>query len=148
HVASEYSAGMAQGYFLVIACTASEDVNRAVYEEATSYGALVNAVDDPDHCSFYAPAVVSRGDFQIAVSTGGHSPALAQQVRQELEKKYGPEYGPWTTWLGRARALLRQALPPGEGRRQMLHLLAVARPEKFSHTENSKGGQYGPTQEG
>lgn len=148
HVASEYSAGMAQGYFLVIACTTSEDVNRAVYEEATSYGALVNAVDDPDHCSFYAPAVVSRGDFQIAISTGGHSPALAQQVRQELEKKYGPEYGPWTTWLGRARALLRQALPPGEGRRQMLHLLAVARPEKFSHIENSKGGQYGPTQEG
>lgn len=143
HLAAEYRAGMAQGYFLVIACTDSEAVNHAVYEEAVGSGALANAVDDPDYCSFYAPAVVSRGDFQIAVSTGGHSPALAQQVRQELEEKYGPEYGPWTAWLGRTRALLRRALPRGEGRRQLLHLLALARPGKSSHIETSKGGSYG-----
>jgi precorrin-2 dehydrogenase/sirohydrochlorin ferrochelatase len=130
-VAEEYSSGMAQGYFLVIACTDSEAVNRAVYDEATRAGALANAVDDPEYCSFYAGAVVSRGDFQIAISTGGHSPALAQQVRQELEEKYGPEYGPWTAWLGRTRALLRRALPRSAGRQQMLHLLALTRPRKF-----------------
>lgn len=148
HVAADYLPGMAQGYFLVIACTDSEAVNHAVYEEATRSGALANAVDDPDHCSFYAPAVVSRGDFQIAISTGGHSPALAQQVRRELEEKYGPEYGPWTAWLGRARALLRRALPRSEGRRQMLHLLALSRPGKFSRIKTSKGGRYGSIQEG
>ncbi len=146
-VAEEYSAGMAQGYFLVIACTDSEAVNRAVYDEATRSGALANAVDDPEYCSFYAAAVVSRGDFQIAISTGGHSPALAQQVRQELEVKYGLEYGPWTAWLGRTRALLRRALPRSAGRQQMLHLLALARPKKFSHVETSKGGSYGSIQE-
>ncbi len=148
HIAAEYRAGMAQGYFLVIACTDSEAVNRAVYEEAIRAGALANAVDDPDYCSFYAPAVVSRGDFQIAISTAGHSPALAQQVRQELEEKYGPEYGPWTAWLGRTRALLRRALPRGERRRQMLHLLALATPGKFSHAETNEGGRYGSIQEG
>lgn len=128
-VAGEYRAGMAQGYFLVIAATDSETVNRAVYKEARESGALANAVDDPEYCSFYAPAVVARGDFQIAISTGGASPALAQHVRQELEEQYGPEYGPWTAWLGRARALLRRALPSGEGRKQLLHLLAFARPQ-------------------
>lgn len=148
HVAADYRAGMAQGYFLVIACTDSEAVNRAVYEEATGSGALANAVDDPDYCNFYAPAVVSRDDFQIAISTGGHSPALAQQVRRELEEKYGPEYGPWTAWLGRARALLRRALPRNEGRRQMLHLLALSRPGKFSSIKPSKGDRYGSIQEG
>lgn len=135
HVAAEYRPGMglAQGYFLVIAATDSRGVNRAVYEEATDSGGLANAVDDPDYCSFYAPAVVERGDFQIAISTGGASPALAQHVRQELEKKYGPEYGPWTAWLGRARAMLRRVLPPSDRRKELLHLLAHARPESISH---------------
>jgi precorrin-2 dehydrogenase/sirohydrochlorin ferrochelatase len=128
HVAAEYRAGMAQGFFLVIAATDSVSVNRAVYDEAIRFGALANAVDDPDYCSFYSPAVVERGDFQIAISTGGASPALAQRVRRELEEEYGPEYGPWTAWLGRARSLLRRALPAGEHRKELLHLLTHTRP--------------------
>src|SRR5262249_15933700 len=120
HVAAEYRAGMARGYFRVIAASDSETVNRAVYKEARENGALANALDDTDYCSFYAPAVVARGDFQIAISTGGASPALAQHVRQELEEKYGVEYGPWTAWLGRTRALLRSVLPRGEARKHWL----------------------------
>jgi precorrin-2 dehydrogenase/sirohydrochlorin ferrochelatase len=141
HVAAEYDPGMARGYFLVIAATDSREVNRAVYEEAKNSGALANAVDDPDYCSFYAPAVVERGDFQIAISTGGASPALAQQVRKELEKKYGPEYGPWTAWLGRARSLLRRALPPGERRKELLHLLADARPGPVALSDSEPEGR-------
>ena len=128
HVAGEYRPGSAQGYFLVIAATDSQEVNRAVYEEAERSGALANAVDDPGYCGFYSAAVVERGDFQIAISTGGASPALAQHVRRELEEKYGPEYRPWTAWLGRTRSLLRQALPPSERRKELLHLLAHTRP--------------------
>ena len=55
-------------------------------------GILVNSVDDPDNCDFYYPAVVNRGDLQIAISTAGHSPALAQRIRIELEQQFGPEY--------------------------------------------------------
>jgi precorrin-2 dehydrogenase/sirohydrochlorin ferrochelatase len=143
HLAAEYRAGMAQGYFLVIAGTDSERVNRAVYEEARQYGALANAVDDPDYCNFYAPAVVSRGDFQIAISTGGASPALAQHVRQELEHKYGPEYGPWTAWLGRTRAALRQALPRSETRKQLIRMLALGLPKRISDNHRTKGDDYG-----
>jgi precorrin-2 dehydrogenase / sirohydrochlorin ferrochelatase len=138
HVAEEYREGMARGCFLVIAATDSETVNRAVVEDAVRTGALVNAVDDPEYCSFYAPSVVSRGDFQIAISTGGASPALAQQVRRELEQRYGPEYGPWTAWLGRMRTLLRRALPPGENRRQLLHLMALSRPGKIAMNQGKE----------
>ena len=143
HIAAGYRPGMAQDYFLVIAATSSQTVNRAVYKEAKESGALANAVDDPDYCSFYSPAVVARGDFQIAISTGGASPALAQQVRCELEEKYGPEYGSWTAWLGRVRLALRNALPPGEQRRQWLHLLAAARPKAIASLETREAGKEG-----
>jgi precorrin-2 dehydrogenase / sirohydrochlorin ferrochelatase len=133
HVAEEYRQGMAQGYFLVIAATDSEAVNRTVYDEALQSGALANAVDDPDYCNFYAPAVVSRGEFQIAISTGGASPALAQHIRRELEDKYGVEYGAWTAWLGRARQALRQALPRSENRKQLIRMLALGRPQEVSN---------------
>jgi precorrin-2 dehydrogenase/sirohydrochlorin ferrochelatase len=143
HVAAEFQAGMATGYFLVIACTDSEAVNRAAYEEARASGALANAVDDPDYCDFYAPAVVRRGEFQIAISTGGASPALAQHVRQELEEKYGAEYGPWTAWLGRAREAIRQALPRGEGRKQLIRMLALGQPKSFSDDHATHGEHDG-----
>lgn len=130
HVAQEYRPGMAQGYFLVISCTDSESVNRAVYDEARKSGALCNAVDDPAFCDFYAPAVVSRGEFQIAISTGGNSPLLSQEVRKELEQQFGPEYESWTAWLGRMRADLRTVLPRTQRCKELLHLLTLLRPPK------------------
>lgn len=148
HVALEYRPGMAKGYFLVIAATDSEQVNRAVYEEARASGALSNAVDDPGYCDFYAPAIVSRGEFQIAISTGGNSPALAQNVRKELEQEFGPEYESWTAWLGRMRDAIRNVLPRTERRKELLHLLALCKPGKSSEqgvsNERILGGKNGP----
>ncbi len=130
----EFRPGMAKGYFLVIAATDSEKVNRMVYDEARNSGALSNAVDDPGYCDFFAPAVVSRGEFQIAISTGGNSPALAQSVRKELEQEFGPEYESWTAWLGRMREAIRNLLPRSDRRKELLHLLAQCKPNppKFS----------------
>ena len=144
HVALQYHSGMAQGYFLVIAATDSEPVNRAVYAEARASGALSNSVDDPGYCDFYAPAVVSRGDFQIAISTGGHSPALAQSVRKDLEREFGPEYASWTAWLGRMRQAMRHLLPPTERRQAMLRLLALCRPQ--ASQKSNTGGNHGRTE--
>jgi precorrin-2 dehydrogenase/sirohydrochlorin ferrochelatase len=130
YVELEFRPGMAKGYFLVIAATDSAQVNRAVYTEARESGALCNAVDDPDYCDFYAPAVVDRGDFQIAISTGGNSPALAQSVRKALEQEFGPEYEPWTACLGRIRNAIRSLLPRTERRKELLQLLALGRPQR------------------
>lgn len=141
-LAREFVPGMARGYFLVIAATDSDAVNHAVYAEAKSTGALCNAVDDMPYCDFYAPALVSRGEFQIAISTGGNSPSLAQHIRKDLESEYGPEYGTWTAWLGRMRSALRTVLPRGERRKELLSLLALSQPKR-SFAGELQGGHHG-----
>jgi len=144
--AVEFRAGMTRGYFLVISCTDSEETNRVVYQEAREFGALANAVDDPEYCDFYAPAVVSRGEFQIAISTNGNSPALSQYVRKKLENEFGPEYESWTAWLGRKRDMMRKVLPRTERRREILMLLALCKPVKFQN-QSICGGNHGPFEE-
>lgn len=107
--------------FLVVAAASSVKVHRIVFREARHRGVLCNAVDEPARCDFYYPAVVRRGDLQIAVSTSGRSPALAQRLRRELEAQYGPEYEAWLDHLGRSRAeLFARSMNP-ETRRRLLH---------------------------
>jgi siroheme synthase-like protein len=119
-----FEAGDLDGAFLVIAATSEPGVNEAVFREAESRGILCNAVDDIEHCHFYYGAVVQRGDLQIAISTNGKSPALAQRLRQELETEFGPEYEVWLQWLGAAREVLRASDPRSETTKKLLHELA------------------------
>jgi len=117
-----------ENMFLVIAATSSRDVNRQVFEEAQSGNILCNAVDDPEYCDFYYPAVVRRGDLQIAISTAGHSPALAQRLQRQFEKDFGPEYGDWLQHLGSIRkSLFARGIDPVE-RRRILHEIAAGSP--------------------
>lgn len=109
---------------LVIAATSAPGVNASVFREAEVRGILCNAVDDIENCHFYYGSVVQRGDLQIAISTNGKSPALAQRLRRELEQQFGPEYEVWLEWLGAARELLRAADGGTESNKQMLHHLA------------------------
>ncbi len=99
-------------------------VNSSVFAEAQSRDILCNSVDDPEHCDFFYPAVVRRGDFQVAISTAGHSPALAQRLRIELEEQFGPEYTEWVEELGRVRHQLFSSDLDPENRRRLLHELA------------------------
>jgi precorrin-2 dehydrogenase/sirohydrochlorin ferrochelatase len=107
--------------FLVIAATSSVEVNDLVFREARRRGVLCNVVDDPARCDFYYPAVVRRGSLQIAVSTGGQSPALAQRLRRELENQFGPEYADWVEYLGQERRGLLARSTHSEYRRRLLH---------------------------
>ena len=114
--------------FLVIAATSSNEVNESVFREAQRRDVLCNVVDHPQHCDFYYPAVVRRGQLQIAISTAGESPALAQRLRRELEIQFGPEYESWVEQLGKARSeLFARDINPEE-RRRRLHELASQPP--------------------
>jgi siroheme synthase-like protein len=123
-VPREFAAGDLDGASLAIAATSTPGVNASVFREAEARGILCNAADDIENCHFYYGSVVQRGDLQIAISTNGKSPALAQRLRQELEQQFGPEYEVWIEWLGAARELLRAADGGSESTKQMLHHLA------------------------
>lgn len=110
--------------FLVVAATSSPNLHEKIYRQARRRGVLCNVVDDPLHCDFYYGSVVRRGALQIAVSTSGQSPALAQRIRKILEREFGPEYEEWLEVLGQAREkLFAQKMNP-EDRKNLLHVLA------------------------
>lgn len=113
-----------EGVFLVIAATNSSAVNRTVYEEALRRNVLCNAVDDPPNCDFYFGSVIRRGDLQIAISTAGESPALAQRLRREIDEQLPGDLGPWLAQLGGMRREVRAAAPPSPQRNLLLHELA------------------------
>lgn len=106
-----YQAGDLEGAFLVIAATGDRGTNILVQQEAEARGVLFNAVDDPELCNFIVPAVVRRGDVQIAISTGGRSPALARRLRERLEAEVEEAYGALATLLGEIREEARYWLP-------------------------------------
>lgn len=113
-----------EGVFLVVAATSDPEVNDLVFREAQSRGILCNVVDDPERCDFYYPAVLRRGQLQIAVSTGGSSPALAQRLRFELEQQFAPGYGEWLEELEEARRRLLRTPLDENHRRRWLHRMA------------------------
>ena len=110
--------------FLVVVATSSRDLNEFIFGEARARGILCNVVDVPGRCDFYYPAVVQRGDLQIAISTSGQSPSLAQRIRQQLERQFGPGYAHWVAELGETRRkVLASDLDP-ERKRFLLQSLA------------------------
>jgi precorrin-2 dehydrogenase/sirohydrochlorin ferrochelatase len=127
------------GMFLVIAATSVTSLNQAIFEEAQARGVLCNAVDDPERCDFYYGAVVKRGDLQIAISTAGNSPALAQRLRQQLEVQFGPEYGEWLEQLGSVRKQLFSSEIDPELRRNLLHEIASQHAFEALHSLDAKG---------
>lgn len=110
--------------FLAIVATASEQLNKLIYEEAKRRGVLCNVVDVPELCDFFYPAVVRRGDLQIAISTAGQSPSLAQRLRQQLERQFGPGYTEWVAQLGETRRLILASPLDKECKWELLHSLA------------------------
>jgi len=119
-----FSAQDLDGAFVAIVATASRDLNEFIYREAQSRGVLCNVVDVPEFCDFFYPAVVRRGDLQIAISTSGQSPSLAQKLRRQLEQQFGPGYASWVAELGETRRLVHASDLAPERKRELLHSLA------------------------
>jgi uroporphyrin-III C-methyltransferase/precorrin-2 dehydrogenase/sirohydrochlorin ferrochelatase len=113
-----------QGMFLVIAATNDPAVNQAVYRAASDHRVLCNSVDDVPNCDFYFGSVVTRGDLQIAISTAGQSPAVAQRLRREIDDQLPADLGPWLAALGDLRREVLATHPRGEERKALLHQLA------------------------
>lgn len=108
HVARCYQTGDLRGYALVHAATNDEELHAALAREAERAGVLWNVADDPAHCGFIVPSILSRGDLLVAVSTSGASPALARRIRQDLDRMLGPEYDRALALLSNLREAVRE----------------------------------------
>ncbi len=86
-----------------------------MFADGEAAGVWVNAADDPAHCSATLPAVTRRGPITVAVSTGGHSPALASWLRRRFDEELGPEYEVLLGLLAAAREAIRAEGRPTEG---------------------------------
>ncbi len=113
-----------QGQAFVITATDSREVNRSVYLAAQERGILCNSVDDPPNCDFYFASIVDRGKLQIAISTAGESPALAQRLRREIDAQLPADTGEWLDEVGQLRREILATHAAGSERKALLHTLA------------------------
>jgi precorrin-2 dehydrogenase/sirohydrochlorin ferrochelatase len=123
-IESRYSKEYLTGATLVIAATDNEKLNAQIYKDCQELEILCNVVDSPGLCDFYVPAVVQRGELQIAVGTDGKSPAFAGHIRKKLELIFTEKHGEFLAELEAARSrILEKSKDPVE-RKAILGKLA------------------------
>jgi siroheme synthase-like protein len=129
------AAGDLTGFRLAYCVDADPAIAARATTEARNLGLPINVTDRPELCSFIVPAIVKRGHLQIAVSTGGASPALARILRQELAECFGPSYELLLTVLTSARRYLRNHEPDPARRAALSHTLARALRDPLTHDD-------------
>jgi precorrin-2 dehydrogenase/sirohydrochlorin ferrochelatase len=106
------------GMSMVIASTDSPCINGRIARDCRRRRIPVNVVDVTHLCEFIVPAIVEQGSIQLAVSTGGKSPALARTLKEDLQKFVGPEYAEVNDLLGSLRKGAKQVLPTDVDRKR------------------------------
>lgn len=109
-----YQRGEAASYRLIITATDDAAVNAQVARDGYSANVFVNSADDPANCSFTLPAVVQRGDLQVAISTNGRSPAMSKWVRRQLEAHFTDVHARLLDMLSEVRDEARELLGTSE----------------------------------
>jgi precorrin-2 dehydrogenase/sirohydrochlorin ferrochelatase len=95
-----------------------------VYQDCQSLEILCNVVDQPEHCDFYTPAIVKRGDLQIAIGTDGNCPAYAGHLRRKLEDVFTEAHGEFLQELEKMRQKVLESIPSPNERKALLGRLA------------------------
>ncbi len=119
-IISSYSKDYLAEATLAVAATNDLKLNRQVYEDCQELEVLCNVVDQPELCDFYVPAVVKRGDLQIAVGTDGKCPAYAGHLRKKIEDTFTEVHGQFLTELNVIRKRIIVDVPDGANRKAIL----------------------------
>lgn len=134
HIPRGFEAADLDGVFLAFACTSNAEVNKTIARLCLERGILCNVADSPADCTFTVPATVTQGDLTLAISTGGHSPALSRRIRQDLETYFGERYARFLALMGRLRPLvLAQGVATEENTRVFRGLVGSRLIEALEH---------------
>ncbi len=124
-------------YLQVWATTDNPELNHQIYTDAKQHGILVNVVDDQPYCDFITPSMVNRGRIQIAISSGGASPVLVRNIRQQLEYVLPQNLALLAEFGASKRSDIKQALPNVESRRKFWErFFADSRVEHAQHRQD------------
>jgi precorrin-2 dehydrogenase/sirohydrochlorin ferrochelatase len=127
HLARDYRRGDLTGAFLVFVATGDKAVSREVADEAAERRILANIADMPELGDFATPSIVARGDLLLTVSTGGKCPLMAHAIREEIEARFGPEYGTALLVLGAVREKLLTLKKGSHAVKEILRDLVASR---------------------
>ena len=119
-IKSKYSKDYLAGAVLAIAATGNRQLNKQIYKDCQEREILCNVVDEPELCDFFVPAVVKRGDLQIAIGTEGHSPAYAGHIRKKLEQIFTDKHGEFLDELEALRNRIIKDVPEPADRKALL----------------------------
>lgn len=142
-IRSRYSKDYLAGAVLAIAATNNQKLNGQIYKDCQELEILCNVVDQPELCDFYVPAVVKRGDLQIAVGTEGNCPAFAGHVRKKLEQTFTEKHGQFLAELEMLRQRIIQQVPDAADRKALLGQLVDDKSfEYFVHSGPAQWQSY------
>jgi len=119
-IRSKYSKNYLGKAILAIAATNKPKLNRQIYKDCQELEILCNVVDDPQLCDFFVPAIVKRGDLQIAISTEGDYPAYAGHIRKKLEQVFTEKHGQFLNELETLRKKIIKDIPDPTDRKTLL----------------------------
>ena len=122
-IESRYSSNYLPGAVLVIAATDDKKLNKRIYKDCQELEILCNVVDQPQLCDFFVPAVVKRGQLQIAVGTEGQCPAYSVHLRTKLEKIFTENHGRFLAELETVRETILENVTDHNQRKIILGTL-------------------------
>lgn len=105
------------GATLVFAATGDAENDRAIVAAARAEKIPANAVDQPDHCDFFTPALVNRAPVAVAIGTEGAGPVLAQMIRAQVDQLLAPSLGTLARLATSYRDIVERVVPKGASRR-------------------------------
>ncbi len=104
-------------YSIIIAATASAEVNERICREAATQNKWYNSATGMGN--FLIPAAYQEGGFTLAVSTSGRSPAAAAFIRDKIRETY-PALPAMIELQETVRAELKEIVPTQERRAEIL----------------------------
>ncbi|MGP2493832.1 siroheme synthase CysG [Mesorhizobium sp. PUT5] len=134
HIRSTYAPEHIEGAAMVFAASGDAGLDARISADARRLGIPVNAVDRPDLCDFFTPALVNRAPVAVAIGTEGAGPVLAQMIRARVDRMLSPSLGPLAALAATFRDAAEKLLPKGAARRRFWNEFFAGAPARAMET--------------